>query len=155
MDNLSESSTKSIHCFSVQFRIPLLRWYVRCNPDFSSLKNARRAFYFNYNGISVKPSEHVGDANTPAKLVDDDMRLARVPIPELGVGVFGIGLETSLVPCSSTLTRTGAPPEDEDLTYLRGGLHVVDPNALNVCITPNKDVGGYARKVSFFRTVQY
>lgn len=119
VNDLSQPPSECLLRLGVESRVPLLWRKVTGDPDLPSSEDQSSKLVLNADWISVQPSEEVGDVDLASKLVDDDVLLALVAIPELRVRVLRIGGgDAGLFPSTLGLARSGVTIEDVDLTGL-------------------------------------
>jgi len=83
----------------------------------------------------------MGDVDIAAELVDNDVLVLLVPIPELRPWVLGIGGERRLIPCPPRLPGAGGTPKDDN-TPLNGDRgEVVLGDGLELRVAADGDVG--------------
>jgi hypothetical protein len=59
----------------------------------------------------------VTNVYSPSELIDNNVGMTIVTIPELASGIFGIGIGAGFIPGSSTFTCSGRTPKNEDFSF--------------------------------------
>lgn len=96
----------------------------------------------------------MSDVHSSSKLIDDNMLVKAISVPEFGTRIFRVSIQPRFLPRPSTFTKSRTTPVDKNGTFNSSWLCKVRTDSLEVAKISNKYIAGDVFEITTSCTIK-